>query len=132
MTNNARMRIVYMFFWRHMFPLIWRFGNEIYCWKPLEKQPNSPAEQLHFCIFLAAICERSNFSQSVKLVIVHLSEDSHPTWKLTPHCGLGSHFPVTMMLVFFFHMIASQLRIFFGNISIEILFLPFKITSQGF
>lgn len=29
-------------------------------------------------------------------------------------------------------MIASQLCIFFGNISIEILYLPFKITFQGF
>lgn len=132
MTNNARMSLVYMFFCGHMFPLIWRFGKEIYCWKPFEKQPNSPAEQLHFCIFLTAICESSNFSQSVKLVFVHLSEDSHPTWELMPHCGLGFHFPVTMMLVFSFHMIASQLRIFFRNISIEILYLPFKITFQGF
>lgn len=144
------MNIVYMFFCGHMFSLIWRFGKEIYCWKPFEKQPNSPAEQLHFCIFLSAICESSNFSQSVKLamvhlsedshptfltvklVIVHLSQDSHPTWELMPHCGLGLHFPVTMMLIIFFHMIVSQLCIFFGNISIEILCLPFKITFQGF
>lgn len=64
--------------------------------------------------------------------MVHLSEDNHPIWELMIHCGLGLHFPETMMMIIFSHMIASQLYIFFGNISIEILYLPFKITFQGF
>lgn len=139
------MSIVYMFFCGHMFSLIWRFGKEIYCWKPFEKQPNSPAEQLHFCIFLSAICESSNFSKSVKLVIVRLSEDSHPTF-LTVRLAIVQvkiailHGNSCLIVVwacifqrqwcwsFFFYMIVSQMCIFFGNISIDILCLPFKIT----
>lgn len=93
---------VHVFLWTYVFN-IWLFGKEFYCWKPVEKQPNSPAEQLNFCIFLSATCERSNFfSQSAELVIVHPSEYSHPTWEWMPHCGLGLHCPVTNDIDHFF------------------------------
>lgn len=122
---------VHVFLWTYVFN-IWLFGKEFCCWKPVEKQPNSPAEQLNFCIFLSATCERSNFfSQSAELVIVHPSEYSHPTWEWMPHCGLGLHCPVTNDIDHFFHMIASQLCTFFGNITIQILYLSFKITFQS-
>lgn len=134
MINNVRMSIVYKLFCGHMFSIIWLFGKEIYCWKPFEKQPNSPAEQLDFCIFLSAVCESSNFSQSVKLVIVHLSEDNHPTWELMIHCGLGLHFPETMMMIIFFPIwllvnCASSLETFllkFFSYLLKLLFKDFK------
>ena len=71
------------------------YGNSIF--KPFGELPDSFPQWLHHFIntFSSATSGVSNFStSSPKLAYHHLFDCSHPgRYEITPHCGLGLHFP---------------------------------------